>query len=85
MLTTKLPGFIKSDQPERLVAVVTPIPSFPISAEAEISIRHLRKFLGHLTGISLALKACRKSFQISYCSHSQSVILQAAMAIIGCL
>ena len=31
---------------KRLVAVVTPVVKFPLSAEEEISLRHLRKYLG---------------------------------------
>jgi len=32
--------------PRRLVAVVTPVPRFPVTSDEEISIRHLRKYLG---------------------------------------
>ena len=62
MLTTKLPGSIKSDRPERLVAVVTPIPSFPLSAEAEISIGHLRKYLGRFDRYIIGPKSLPKEF-----------------------
>ena len=34
------------EQPKRLVAVVTPVVKFPLSADEEISLRHLRKYLG---------------------------------------
>jgi hypothetical protein len=36
----------KSTQPERLVAIVTPVVKFPLSADEEISMWHLRKYLG---------------------------------------
>jgi Protein of unknown function (DUF5672) len=62
MLTTKLPGSIKSDRPERLVAVVTPIPSFPLSAEAEISMRHLLEYLGRFDRYIIGPKSLPKEF-----------------------
>jgi hypothetical protein len=35
-----------SDPPKRLAAVITPVVKFPLSAEEEISLRHLREYLG---------------------------------------
>ena len=52
----------KSGPPERLVAIVTPIPSFPLSAEAEISIRHLRKYLGRFDRYIIGPKSLPKEF-----------------------
>jgi len=46
MLHRKLPASAKSSRPERLVAIVTPVVRFPLSAEEEISVRHLREHLG---------------------------------------
>ena len=36
----------KPVRPERMVAVITPVIKFPLSVEEEISIRHLRDYLG---------------------------------------
>ena len=58
----KTPDSWRGDQPDRLVAVVTPIPSFPLSAEAEISIRHLRKYLGQLDRYIIGPKSVPKEF-----------------------
>jgi hypothetical protein len=62
MLLRELPASAKSDRPERLVAIVTPIPSFPLSADAEISIRHLRKYLGQFDRYIIGPKSLPKEF-----------------------
>jgi hypothetical protein len=62
MLTTKLPGSAKGTRPERLVAIVTPVPSFPLSAEAQISICHLRKYLGRFDRYIIGPKSLPKEF-----------------------
>ena len=52
----------KGSPPERLVAIVTPIPSFPLSAEAEISMRHLREYLGGFDRYIIGPKSIPKEF-----------------------
>ena len=62
MLLPKPSASAKSHRPERLVAVVTPIASFPLSAEAEISIGHLRKYLGRFDRYIIGPKSLPKEF-----------------------
>ena len=52
----------KSDQPRRLVAVVTPIPSFPLSAEAEISISPLAEISWAFDRYIIGPKSLPKEF-----------------------
>src|SRR5271156_3003610 len=49
-------------RPERLVAVVTPLVKLPLSAEEEISLRHLRKYLGGFDGYIIGLQRLPESF-----------------------
>ena len=60
MLFPKQPA--KSGRPARLIAVVTPIPSFPLSAEAQVSIRHLRKYLGQFDRYIIGPKRLPQEF-----------------------
>jgi hypothetical protein len=49
-------------QPERLVAVVTPVVRFPLSAEEEISLRHLREHLGGFDRYIVGQQSLPKEF-----------------------
>jgi len=49
-------------QPERLVAIVTPVPRFPLSAEAKISMHHLREYLGRFDRYIIGPKSLPKEF-----------------------
>jgi len=52
----------ESTQPECLVAIVTPVPRFPLSAEAKISMRHLREYLGRFDRYIIGPKSLPKEF-----------------------
>lgn len=62
MLPLKLPALAKSIRPERLVAIVTPVPRFPLSPEAEISMRHLRQYLGRFDRYIIGPRSLPKEF-----------------------
>ena len=62
MLTRKPPTSVESIRPERLVAIVTPVPRFPLSAEADISMRHLRQYLGGFDRYIIGPKSLPKEF-----------------------
>jgi hypothetical protein len=47
---------------KRLVAVVTPVVQFPLSAEEEISLRHLRQYLGGFDRYIIGLQKLPKEF-----------------------
>ena len=49
-------------QPERLVAIVTPVARFPLSAEEEISLRHLREHLGGFDRYIIGQQSLPKEF-----------------------
>lgn len=49
-------------RPERPVAVVTPVVKLPLSAEEEISLRHLRKYLGGFDRYIIGLQSLPKAF-----------------------
>jgi Protein of unknown function (DUF5672) len=48
--------------PSRIVAVVTPVAGFPLSAEEEISLRHLRQYLGAFDRYIIGPKSLPKEF-----------------------
>jgi hypothetical protein len=62
MLLRKLPTSANNIRPERLVAIVTPVPWFPLSAEAEISMRHLREYLGRFDRYIIGPKSLPKEY-----------------------
>src|ERR1700724_4609739 len=47
---------------KRLVAVVTPVPRFPLSADEEISVRHLREYLGKFDRYIVGFQSLPKEF-----------------------
>jgi hypothetical protein len=51
-----------SSQPRRLVAVVTPVPRFPLTADEVISVRHLRKYLGAFDRYIVASQSLPEDF-----------------------
>jgi Protein of unknown function (DUF5672) len=52
----------KRCRPENLAAVVTPVVKLPLSAEEEISLRHLRKYLGGFDRYIIDLQSLPKEF-----------------------
>jgi hypothetical protein len=48
--------------PRRLVAVVTPVPRFPVTSDEEISILHLRKYLGGFDRYMIGPRSLPKEF-----------------------
>lgn len=52
----------KGTSAKRLVAVVTPVVKFPLSAEEEISMRHLREYLGGFDRYIIGPKSLPKEF-----------------------
>jgi len=52
----------EGSRPERLVAVVTPVAKLPLSAEEQISLRHLREYLGRFDRYIIGPKSLPKEF-----------------------
>lgn len=62
MQDRKFPATVKSSPHNHLVAIVTPVVRFPLSADEEISIRHLREYLGGFDRYIIGPKSLPKEF-----------------------
>ena len=51
-----------SGRPKKLVAIVTPVARFPVTADEEVSLRHLRKYLGAFDRYIIGQRALPREF-----------------------
>ncbi|MGO9639761.1 MAG: DUF5672 family protein [Candidatus Acidiferrales bacterium] len=61
MAKGEMPISAKGAQPKRLVAIVTPLTRFPLAEDEEISMHHLREYLGHFDRFIIGPKDALRS------------------------